>query len=189
MTERKNTSNVLGGNTATKSRTRKPAADHTVVNAPEHRGLPTGPRATAAKAQTAATVTTLVDATNVVDLAAAKTASKKAASSKVTGKPATVTDLGKARTAKTAAKKAPAKKAPAKKAAAKKAPAAKPDLSQRAQRAHETRTASAASSDQLTCRVCQLTKAVSKFPTTGRDADGNVKRGSRCRACRDAGLK
>lgn len=181
MTERKNTGTVLEG--AKPRRTRKPAADHTVVNAPEHRGLPTAPRAAS---QSTATVTaTLADGTNVVNLDKAKAASKRAPKSKVTGA-ASVTDLA----TKRAAKKAPAKKAtPAKKAASKKAAAAKPDLTDRAKKAAETRQASHASDQQLTCRVCQLTKPVYKFPTAGKDKDGQVKRGDRCRACRDAGKK
>lgn len=214
MTARKNTATALEGNNTTTRRRRTPAkaTDHTVVNQPEHRGVPTEPRTrtprkTAAKAQATKVTTTLVDGTatkeaqdklaasaevagftpsepvdgNVVSLDKAKATRKRTPKAKQTGA-ATVTSLP--------TKKAPAKKAAAKKAPAKKAAAPKVDLSQRAQRAQETRAASAGSTVTQVCQgTCGLTKPIYKFPTTGRDADGNVKRGRTCRACRDAGKK
>jgi hypothetical protein len=62
----------------------------------------------------------------------------------------------------------------------------KAELSARAAKAAATRAEAVASGEIWTCVTCDTDKAITSFPTTTRDADGNMRRGTTCRACRDA---
>jgi hypothetical protein len=62
------------------------------------------------------------------------------------------------------------------------------DYTARAERAKATRAEAEASGATRTCEgTCKETKAMTAFPTTGRDRDGVMKRGKICRACQRAG--
>jgi len=51
-----------------------------------------------------------------------------------------------------------------------------------------TARASALVDDVATCRTCNESLPIRKFPTTRRDADGVLGRATQCRACRDANV-
>lgn len=89
--------------------------------------------------------------------------------------------IAAAKPAKAAAKKAPAKPA------AKKAPAkAATSPTARAAKARATHAEAIAAGDTRTCNTCNETKPMTAFPTAGHGKDGAMKRGPKCRACRDA---
>ena len=73
------------------------------------------------------------------------------------------------------------------KAAAKKAtPAKAVSTTDRAVKAAATHAEALASGEVRTCNTCNQAKPITAFPTAGHGKDGAIKRGPKCRACRDA---